>query len=302
MLRKTRTFVVIFLMISVLIFTSYRLTKAVTTDRTVPVIEMDRESVTVSVKGGDEAILEGVTATDAKDGDISENLFIESKTTFIEKGRIKATIAVADNDNHVVKAIREVIYSDYRSPQFTLSSPLKFQTARESQDDINITTGLGANDVIDGNISNRIKISGDYYINNSTPGDYYMEYSVSNSMGDTVRLPATVTIYSAAQESVLPQIILSTYLVNTSVGTEVDIKSLIEQISYRNSVYRLGGDGNYYSGEYYADGREIMIPSDYIQVVSEIDWNTPGVYEVTIKVTEPNTNLSNIARCYICVY
>ena len=37
-----------------------------------PVIEMDSESITVSVEGGDEAILEGVTATDKKDGDITE--------------------------------------------------------------------------------------------------------------------------------------------------------------------------------------------------------------------------------------
>ena len=50
-----------------------------------PVIEMDSESITVSVEGGDEAILEGVTATDKKDGDITENLFIESRTNFFIK-------------------------------------------------------------------------------------------------------------------------------------------------------------------------------------------------------------------------
>ena len=42
-----------------------------------------------------------MTATDDKDGDITENLFIESRTTFLEKGRFNVTIAVADQDNHV---------------------------------------------------------------------------------------------------------------------------------------------------------------------------------------------------------
>ncbi len=171
MLRKSRTFVVIFFIISVAIFTVFRVTRAIATDRTLPVIEMDSESITVSVKDGDEAILNGVKAKDGKDGDISDNLFIESRTTFLEKGRFEATIAVSDKDNHISKATREVIYKDYRSPQFSLTNPLKYQNTREAEDDINITKGLSANDVIDGNINNKIKISSDYSINSNSPGD-----------------------------------------------------------------------------------------------------------------------------------
>ena len=159
MLRKSRVFVVIFFVISLAIFAGYHVARIATTDRTVPIIEMDSDSITVSVKGGDTAILEGVTATDEKDGDITKDLFIESRTTFLEKGKFHVTIAVADKDNHVAKVSREVIYSDYRSPQFSLSGPLKFQTERENRDDLNIASGLSANDVIDGNISNRIKFS-----------------------------------------------------------------------------------------------------------------------------------------------
>ena len=159
MLRKSRVFVVIFFIISVVSFVGYHAIRIATTDHTVPIIEMDNASITVSVKGGDAAILEGVTATDEKDGDITENLFIESRTTFLEKGKFNVTIAVADKDNHVAKVSREVIYSDYRSPQFSLSGPLKFQTERENRDDLNISSGLSANDVIDGNISNRIIFS-----------------------------------------------------------------------------------------------------------------------------------------------
>ena len=86
MLRKTRIFVVIFFIISVLLFGGYTLIRAVTVDRTLPIIEMDSDEVTISVKGGDAAILEGIKASDEKDGDITGNLFVESKSTFIEKG------------------------------------------------------------------------------------------------------------------------------------------------------------------------------------------------------------------------
>ena len=302
MLRKTRIFVVIFFIISVLLFGGYTLIRAVTVDRTLPVIEMDSDEVTISVKGGDAAILEGIKASDEKDGDITGNLFVESKSTFIEKGIFKATIAVADSDNHVTKVERKVTYSDYRSPQFTLTEPLKFLTTRENRDDLNIAESLRANDVVDGDISNKIKISSEYSINGYTTGDSHMEFIVTNSMGDTSKLPVTVNIYSALEESGLPEIILSNYLINTPVGAGADIEALIEQIEYHNDTFRRGEDGNLYNGEFDAEGNPIMFDWSAIQIDTDADWNTPGVYEVKITFTDEAANLSNFTRCYVVVY
>ena len=302
MLRKTRIFVVIFFIISVLLFGGYTLIRAVTVDRTLPIIEMDSDEVTISVKGGDAAILEGIKASDEKDGDITGNLFVESKSTFIEKGIFKATIAVADSDNHVTKVERKVTYSDYRSPQFTLTEPLKFLTTRENRDDLNIAESLRANDVVDGDISNKIKISSEYSINGYTPGDSHMEFIVTNSMGDTSKLPVTVNIYSALEESGLPEIILSNYLINTPVGAGADIEALIEQIEYHNDTFRRGEDGNLYNGEFDAEGNPIMFDRSAIQIDTDADWNTPGVYEVKITFTDEAANLSNFTRCYVVVY
>lgn len=302
MLRKTRIFVILFFILSVAIYAGYHTIKVLSTDRTIPVIDMDSDSVNVSVEGGDMAILEGVTATDDKDGDITGNLFIESRSDFIEKGRFNVTIAVSDKDNHVTKAKREVVYTDYKSPQFSLSQPLKFQTIREKRDDLNISSGLSATDVIDGNISNNIKISSEYSLYSYSTGDYPMEFIVTNSMGDTSKLPVTVTIYSSEEESGLPEIVLTDYLINTSVGTEVDLDTLIEQIYYHNSTYRRGEDGNYYNGEIDYEGNPVILSSDSIQIEADIDWNTPGVYEVKVTVSDDNAGLSNFVRCYIVVY
>ena len=264
MLRKTRIFVVIFFIISVLLFGGYTLIRAVTVDRTLPIIEMDSDEVTISVKGGDTAILEGIKASDEKDGDITGNLFVESKSTFIEKGIFKATIAVADSDNHVTKVERKVTYSDYRSPQFTLTEPLKFLTTRENRDDLNIAESLRANDVVDGDISNKIKISSEYSINGYTTGDSHMEF--------------------------------------TPVGAGADIEALIEQIEYHNDTFRRGEDGNLYNGEFDAEGNPIMFDWSAIQIDTDADWNTPGVYEVKITFTDEAANLSNFTRCYVVVY
>ena len=302
MLRKTRIFVVIFFIISVLLFGGYTLIRAVTVDRTLPIIEMDSDEVTISVKGGDAAILEGIKASDEKDGDITGNLFVESKSTFIEKGIFKATIAVADSDNHVTKVERKVTYSDYRSPQFTLTEPLKFLTTRENRDDLNIAESLRANDVVDGDISNKIKISSEYSINGYTTGDSHMEFIVTNSMGDTSKLPVTVNIFSALEESGLPEIILSNYLINTPVGAGADIAALIDQIEYHNETFRRGEDGNLYNGEFDAEGNPIMFDWSAIQIDTDADWNTPGVYEVKITFTDEAANLSNFTRCYVVVY
>ena len=301
MLRRTRIFVIIFFLFSVSVWGGYRFYERSHTDRTSPVITMDADSITVSVEGGEEAILQGVTAKDEKDGDLTDKIFIESRSNFVSKGRFSVTYGVADSDNHVSKATREVIYSDYRSPRFELSQPLKFQTTKESQQDLNIAVNLSAHDVLDGNISNKIRISGDYTLSSYNPGDYPMEFIVMNSMGDTVHLPVTVTIYSASEENAKPKIVLKKYLVNTPIGQGVDVVGMIEEISYRGYTYTRGEDGNFYSGEYDRDGNPIMFTDDSLFIETNVDFNTPGVYEVKINYTDADEGVSNYAYMYIVV-
>lgn len=301
MLRRTRIFVIIFFILSVVVWGGYRLYERSHVDKTIPVITMDENSVTVTVEDGDEAILAGVTAKDEKDGDLTDVIFIESRSNFIGKGQFTVTYAVADSDNNVAKASREVIYSDYKPPRFELSEPLKFQTTRETQDDINIAANLTAHDMLDGNISNKIRISGDYTLSAYSPGDYPMEFIVMNSMGDTVRLPVTVTIYSGTEENALPKIVMSKYIVNTTVGQGVDVVGLIEEVSYHGYTYRLADDGNFYSGEYDQDGMPIMFTGDDLFIETNVDFNIPGTYEVKITYTDETDNVSNYTYIYIVV-
>ncbi|MFQ7768823.1 MAG: hypothetical protein ACLRIL_11475 [Fusicatenibacter saccharivorans] len=54
-------------------------------------------------------LLSGVTAYDAKDGDVTDSLAVEHISNFIEKGRRKISIVAFDSDNNVTHAEREMV-------------------------------------------------------------------------------------------------------------------------------------------------------------------------------------------------
>ena len=301
MLRRTKVFVILFFLISVGVWKGYDIYAGLQTDNSQPVITMESESLSVSVKDGDSALLEGVTAEDAGDGDLTDKIFIESRRNFIEKGKFTVTYAVADSDNHVARATREIVYSDYVSPQFELTEPLEFAATRSAQEDVDIAANLSAHDVIDGNISNRIRISGDYTMSSHTAGEYPMEFIVMNSLGDTVSLPVTVKIYGTSY-SQLPKIKLKKYLLNVQAGTEVDLDSMVESIEYRGVTYKREEDGAFYSGEYDKYGEAITIPASRISYSGEADMSEPGVYEITYTYDDSEEEITNNTRLYLVVY
>lgn len=91
-----------------------------------PEISMDNSEISVSIHADEAELLSGVTAYDAKDGDVTDSLAVEHISNFIEKGRRKISIVAFDSDNNVTHAEREMVYNDYTSPVFSLDGPLRF--------------------------------------------------------------------------------------------------------------------------------------------------------------------------------
>lgn len=110
---------------------------------------MDNSEISVSIHADEAELLSGVTAYDAKDGDVTDSLAVEHISNFIEKGRRKISIVAFDSDNNVTHAEREMVYNDYTSPVFSLDGPLRFSV---NADDL--TEGLSAEDCLDGTITN----------------------------------------------------------------------------------------------------------------------------------------------------
>lgn len=230
-----------------------------------PTIEMSSDIVEVSVKDGDDALLEGVIAKDAEDGDISADVIVESISTFVDKKEhiCNVTYAVADSNNNVTKASRKVKYIDYKSPRFTLAQPLCFSVG----DDLNSTVVLGATDDRDGDISNKVKLLAST-VHSGTAGEYSLTAQVTNSLGDTSKLKATVIIRQGNNLS--PVIELKENIVYVEKGKKFDPYDYVNKVT--------DNEGN-------------SISKDRVDIVSStVDMEKAGTYAVEFMVTDENEN------------
>ena len=76
-------------------------------DRSVPVISFSENEIVYKEGMDMEELLEGVTATDPEDGDVTDSLIVE-KVSFTAEGKAIVTYAALDESNNVGKASMEV--------------------------------------------------------------------------------------------------------------------------------------------------------------------------------------------------
>lgn len=163
-----------------------------------PVIEFkDNYKKTVSVRSTEEDLLKYVTATDIEDGDISDNVIVEQMSNLIDGNRREVVYSVCDSDNHVTKITSEITYSDYTPP---VIEPIEDSVINERKYTA-VRSCFRATDVIDGDISNKIKIvSIDTSKGTSTRGVFPVTLTVTNSCGDVSYLESTVTFVGAKED------------------------------------------------------------------------------------------------------
>ena len=124
-MKRLYLYSLLIFVLSLAVYGGYEIYGRMTTDTTIPIFELESERIEVSIKVGEEALLQGVAAYDEKDGDISNRILIESLSRFVDGTRV-ITYAAFDRDNHVGKATREVVYSDYVSPMFSSTTGFRF--------------------------------------------------------------------------------------------------------------------------------------------------------------------------------
>ena len=195
----------------------YSVHKTMATGGEAPEIHFASEQIDVKTGTGDEALLEGVTATDKEDGDVTDSIMVESVSQFIEKDVVNVTYVAYDSQNHVARAMRRAHYVDYRSPRFQMSGPMLF-LSKNVPDLMNF---IGAEDVVDGNISVKAHASFDDTTTAlASVGTHEVELSVTNSLGDTARVLVPVKVVEDVPHS--ENIPLKTYLVYLDRGAAFD--------------------------------------------------------------------------------
>lgn len=244
-------------------------------DKTGPEIQFDEELLKVSVKVTEEELLEGVKATDSKDGDVTDTVIIESISKLLPGNERIVTYAAFDNDNHVGKAERRIQYKDYKAPRFSLDEPL---TTSLSSDMSEMIGALHAKDCIDGDISDQIVITNaDITGLSGDEASMTYEVQVTNSCGDIASLQLPVSINMSGTNSQFAEIKLEKYLIYKKVGKSVDFESYIEDVVAAGNV---------------ASAADVKVTSDYNK-------SEPGVYTATYTL-EVNGETSS-TQLYIVV-
>ena len=251
-MRYLRIFAIV-LFVASLVFSGWANLKyysGINTDK--PVISGGEELLEVSAKDGRQALLQGLTAQDATDGDLTDEIMISSVSHFLEPGVVSVKYVVFDNHHNAASLTRKVRFTDYESPRFSLDAPAAY--TRGSAFDL--MNRLQAMDCFDGDISDRIRVIANM-VNTYAAGVYPVTLEVSNSFGDLSQLTLWVTVLDKENSAAIA---LKEYIVYTQQGKSFDPYSLITSVTDQNGQF---------------------LPKEQVEVKGSIDTNTPGSYRLT---------------------
>jgi hypothetical protein len=132
-----------------------------------------------------------------------------------------------------------------------------------------LPVSMQAQDVLDGDISHRIRVTslGEQAI--TSVGIHQVELRVSNSMGDTVRLEIPVEIYAADAYSAT--LTLTDYLVYLPAGEELDVESYLKAYTRGNATVSLRGG---------------LPEGCTMDVKNQVQTDVPGVYTVEYRISQ----------------
>ena len=77
----------------------------------------------VSVDAGEEELLQGISAWDNRDGDLTSEIMVDHISTLVSDNTAKITYVVFDRSDNASKLTRTIAYTDYETPKFSLTQP-----------------------------------------------------------------------------------------------------------------------------------------------------------------------------------
>ena len=258
-MKKSNWLALILIGLSVAALVGYQFWDRNNTDNIAPEIILEEGTLEVSVHDDTTALLQGITAKDNRDGDVTDSVIVEHVGLLNSEGDAAVRYVAIDRSGNVSKISRNVRYTDYESPRFRLTAPLQFVEGSGFE----VVDLMGAWDTLDGDISHRIRATALSEKALSDAGIYDVRFQVTSSMGDTQELTLQVELYPAGIYNA--NLSLEEYLVYLPVGVRFDAKSYLE--SFRYSTNR-------------ADLTRGVPEAFSLEVTGSVNTGTPGVYEV----------------------
>lgn len=245
-MRKIKVFSIILFICSAAIYIGCRIYAGVMTDHTPPVIS-GGDAIEVSVEDPKEKLLEGMTAKDDRDGDVTDSLVVQEISEFDDEGNRTVRYAAVDDSGNVGYYSRTMTYTDYRQPTFAMSSPLRFPMGTS----FNICEGITASSVLDGDLSDKIKYTLDRAVSYATTGTYEVEFRVMDSAGRTSYLKTVLEVYDPSEERI--EVTLSDYLVYIRANSEFHASAYFEEASVDGDLDIQSTVNTSKAGVYYTD-------------------------------------------------
>ncbi len=277
-----------------------------------PVLQAAEEELTVSIQATEEELKQGVTARDARDGDVTDSIVIESIEKSQDGGQNTFLITYVgfDESSNYGRLTRKLTYTDYRKAHFSISSPLRFPENQK----LSLFDYFEADDCIDGDVTPFITLNGNENLLSGEPkaGLYDCTVNVTNSIGDTTSLPVQVEIYEDSYEerSLRPSIQLKENLVYVKKGEAFDPNAYLDyvvdggtcQIDYGPMVSVVQNKEQVEVTEQVANGSELSwVNISQIGITSSVDVNNPGIYNVVYTYAAPKTGYDCTAYLMVVV-
>lgn len=253
-MKFVRTIVIILFILAAAAFGISKAVELKNRDTSIPEITSDREVLEIPCDYTEEQLMEGLTACDAKDGDLTAEIVAGNFSRFLSPGLCDLTYVVFDSSNQPGSLTRRVRFTDYHSPDFTLTDPLVFEESEGSY--TTVMDQIGATDMLEGDLSDWV-IQIDSDANYQKSGDYHVQMEVTNSYGDTSSLSLPVHVVKSGSQSM--EIVLSSWIVYLDPGSE------IRPADYVTALYNGNGES---------------IGAEAVSWESGVDTQTPGVYEI----------------------
>lgn len=258
MIRLLRGVSIAALALALALFIAAQVNERMNQDDTLPTITADSDTIEISCDYTQEQLLAGISASDAKDGDLTGQVLVGNFTRFIEPGVCDLNYVVFDSSEHMATLTRRVRFTDYHSPRFGLAEPLVF--AESTTNNTEVRALFSASDVLDGDLTDWITyVETNAAYNN--PGDYTITMEVRNSFGDTVSYAFPIHIYERNTQDF--DITLTEPLVYVEQGSGFD------PLSYVESVRDLSGN---------------RYDPALLNVTSNVDTSAPGIYEIHYEI------------------
>lgn len=155
-------------------------------DTTAPVIVLKTVPGYLTLPG-EEYQEEGYTATDDYDGDITDKVQVRTENDVVY-------YTVKDSSGNETTVERPIVRKDVTPPTITLKGDASITITAGS---VYEEPGYTANDNIDGDITDKVEVSGS--VNVYSAGTYKLTYTVSDSHGNTATTERTVVVKAKQQ-------------------------------------------------------------------------------------------------------